>query len=50
MTFEDLLRNAHGNMTIFDSIAKAHHVLSTHDNIAVSISGGSDSDVVLLTI
>lgn len=47
MTFEDLLIKARGNMTIFDSIAKAHHVLITHDNIAVSISGGSDSDVVL---
>lgn len=47
MTFDDLLIKARGNMTIFDSIAKAHHVLITHDNIAVSISGGSDSDVVL---
>lgn len=47
MALNDLLKKAHGNMTIFDSIAKAHHVLITHDNIAVSISGGSDSDIVL---
>ena len=47
MNVTELLEMAHGNMTVFDSIAKAHHVLSTHDNIAVSISGGSDSDVVL---
>lgn len=47
MNVTELLEMAHGNMAVFDSIAKAHHVLSTHENISVSISGGSDSDVVL---
>lgn len=35
------------NTIVFDSFIKARSVLKNHKNIQVSISGGSDSDVVL---
>lgn len=35
------------NMTIVDALAKADTVLKRHKKIAVSISGGSDSDIVI---
>lgn len=47
---QDLLRcvgGEGGNMTVFKSVVKAYHILSVHNNIVVSISGGSDSDVIL---
>ena len=50
MVIQDLMRQAGGeggNMTVFKSIVKANHVLSDYYNIVVSISGGSDSDIVL---
>lgn len=50
MTIQDLMRQVGGdggNMTVFKSIVKANHVLSNYHNIMVSISGGSDSDIVL---
>lgn len=50
MTIQDLMRQAggeNGNMTVFKSIVKTHHVLSTHNQIVVSISGGADSDIIL---
>lgn len=47
MVIQDLLKQAGTNMTVFKSIAKAHHVLLSYYNIVVSISGGSDSDIVL---
>ena len=36
-----------GNMTVFKSMIKTYHILSSHNNILVSVSGGSDSDIVL---
>lgn len=50
MVIQDLMRQVGGeggNMTVFKSIVKANHVLSQYQNIVVSISGGSDSDIVL---
>ena len=50
MVIQDLMRQVGGeggNMTVFKSIVKANHVLSDYHNIVVSISGGSDSDIVL---
>lgn len=38
---------ARGNLTIFDSFVKAKSVINKHEKIIVSISGGSDSDIVL---
>ena len=35
------------NPTVFDSFVKAESVLAKHEKIVVSISGGSDSDIVL---
>lgn len=37
---QKLLEKADGNFAIFDSVAKAHSVLSRYDSIACSISGG----------
>ena len=42
-----LLDSAPRNMNIYDSLLKAHSVLDRHLRCAVSISGGSDSDIVL---
>ena len=41
--------SAHGNYAIFDSIAKAETVLNRkgYSNIWVSVSGGSDSDIMI---
>ena len=36
-----------GNAVVFNSVVKAYHVLQNYKNIMCSISGGSDSDVVL---
>jgi len=50
MVIQDLMKQVGGeggNMTVFKSIVKANHVLSNYHNIVVSISGGSDSDIVL---
>ena len=44
---QKLLEKADGNFAIFDSVAKAHAVLSRYDSIACSISGGKDSDIML---
>lgn len=44
---QKLLEKADGNFAIFDSVAKAHSVLSRYDSIACSISGGKDSDIML---
>lgn len=35
------------NLMIFDSLGKMKSVLSKHNNIAVSVSGGSDSDLLV---
>lgn len=47
LEIQRLLEKADGNFAIFDSVAKAHSVLSRYDNIACSISGGKDSDIML---
>lgn len=35
------------NATIFDGYCKAISVLSRHDHVAVSVSGGKDSDIMV---
>ena len=50
VTIQELLAKAGGvggNMTVFKSIAKTYHILSTHHKIVVSVSGGADSDIIL---
>ena len=39
--------NAINNPVVFDSFIKAQSVLKKHNNIAVSVSGGADSDCVV---
>ena len=39
--------NSVENKTVYDSLVKAKEIISNHDRIVVSISGGADSDVVL---
>ena len=48
MLDEELIRES-GNVTIFDSFVKADDVIcnSGHDKILCSVSGGSDSDIIL---
>ena len=49
-TIQDFMKQVGGqggNMVVFKSVVKAYHVLSDYKNIVVSISGGSDSDIVL---
>ena len=43
----NLMNQAHNNFAIFDGFAKAFSVLLKHDNIACSVSGGKDSDIML---
>lgn len=43
----DIPKQAAGNPVIFDSYVKAQSVLKQHENPVCSISGGSDSDVML---
>ena len=43
----ELMEKTEGNYAIFDSITKAYSVLCKHYAIAVSVSGGKDSDVVV---
>ena len=47
MTFIELLDTAPMNLHIHDSLLKARSVLGRHHRIAVSVSGGSDSDTIL---
>lgn len=42
-----MMKLTEGNGVIFDSVCKAHSVICKHSNIACSISGGKDSDIVL---
>ena len=39
MSFEEILQQV-SNQTIYDAFVKAKAVINSHDNIAVSISGG----------
>lgn len=43
----NVLDKCRNNLTIFDAVVKMQQVVEQYDNIAVSISGGADSDVVL---
>ena len=45
----ELLERCKENMTVFDAVAKAHDVINSakYKNIMCSISGGSDSDIML---
>ena len=47
MNILDFIERASGNPVIVDSIYKANTVLRSHFNIACSISGGKDSDIML---
>lgn len=46
MNFEETL-SVVTNQTIYDALVKAKQVINNYDNVAVSISGGADSDVML---
>ncbi|AVM70533.1 phosphoadenosine phosphosulfate reductase [Lachnospiraceae bacterium oral taxon 500] len=43
----DFLKLAAQNLIIYDAFIKCDGILKTHKNIAMSISGGKDSDIVL---
>ena len=45
--YENLLASAPKNLSIFDTLLKARAVLARYKRVAVSISGGSDSDATL---
>ena len=42
-----LVESAPGSMNIIESIYKVHNVLARHRKCAISVSGGSDSDIVI---
>lgn len=46
-TIHELMNQAESNYAIFDGFAKAFNVLQKHHNIACSISGGKDSDIMM---
>jgi 3'-phosphoadenosine 5'-phosphosulfate sulfotransferase (PAPS reductase)/FAD synthetase len=45
--FDRIIASAPLNKNIFDSLLRARAILGSHRRIAVSISGGSDSDIML---
>lgn len=45
--FKDILYNAPENKQINESLSKCYFEVTNHDNILASISGGSDSDIML---
>ncbi|GHV17163.1 hypothetical protein FACS189425_02840 [Clostridia bacterium] len=47
ITFDEILAVAPNNLSIFDGLLKARSVLERHRRIAVSVSGGSDSDTIM---
>lgn len=47
ITREEDLINDIDNLAVFDTLVKARSVLARHNKIVVSISGGSDSDIVM---
>jgi 3'-phosphoadenosine 5'-phosphosulfate sulfotransferase (PAPS reductase)/FAD synthetase len=47
MDYNELLEHAPNNLNIFDSLLKARSMLERHRKIAVSVSGGSDSDTIM---
>ena len=47
MIVHELMEQAGSNFAIFDGFAKAFSVLYKHHNIACSVSGGKDSDIMM---
>ncbi|GHV11340.1 hypothetical protein FACS1894219_02340 [Clostridia bacterium] len=47
MDFDKLLESAPNNLNIFDGLLKARAMLERHRRIAISVSGGSDSDTIM---
>lgn len=47
LNIEEILNNAPKNIIIFDSLIVADNKIKSYENIMCSISGGSDSDIVL---
>lgn len=47
MTILDVLKDAPHNLTIEDALTKCYSTVSDHQRIVTSVSGGSDSDVML---
>lgn len=47
MNFSELLDSAPNNLTIADAIGKCWQQINNHDEIIVSVSGGSDSDIMM---
>lgn len=45
--FTDVIDDMPDNGTILDTLAKCYSVLHSHDNVVASVSGGSDSDIML---
>ena len=44
MDYKAVLENTPQNINIYNSLLKARAILEVHRRIAVSVSGGSDSD------
>lgn len=47
MTLDEILETAPENLTVVDAFSKCSAVLERHDKVFVSVSGGSDSDVMM---
>lgn len=47
MRFAELLDSAPNNLAIADALGKCYQHVNTHEKILVSVSGGSDSDVMM---
>lgn len=47
MNFNELLENTPKNLNIYNSLLKGRYMLERHNKIAVSVSGGSDSDTIM---
>lgn len=47
MNFSEALDSAPDNLTITDALGKCYSQVKTHEKIMCSISGGSDSDVMM---
>lgn len=45
--YTDIMDDQPDNRTIQDAFAKCYSVLQSHDHVVASVSGGSDSDVML---
>ena len=47
LDFNELLENTPKNLNIYNSLLKGRAMLERHSKIAVSVSGGSDSDTIM---